>query len=72
MAINFHLLMLLLSKVASLQVNDTWETAWGEVKTNIELEKILASECPPYLLSPKDLARSTIIDAWGECLDKPF
>ena len=41
MGINFHLLILLLSQVASLQVNDTWETAWEEVKTNIELENIL-------------------------------
>ena len=41
MAINFHLLMLLLSQVASLQVNDTWETALEELKTIIELEKFL-------------------------------
>ena len=41
MGINFYLLILLLSQVASLQVNDTWETAWEEVKTIIELENIL-------------------------------
>ena len=41
MGINFNLLILLLSQVASLQVNDTWETAWEEVKTNIELKNIL-------------------------------
>ena len=41
MGINFHLLILLLSQVASLQVNDTWETAWEEAKTSIELENIL-------------------------------
>ena len=41
MGINFHLLILLLSQVASLQVNDTWETALEELKTNVELENIL-------------------------------
>ena len=41
MGINFHLLILLLSQVASLQVNDTWETALEELKTIIELEKNL-------------------------------
>ena len=41
MGINFHLLILLLSQVASLQVNDTWETALEEVRAIIELENIL-------------------------------